>query len=138
MDVTRVDLVLHGRLHTHSEQGRRLSLRAQGSKLAGGGQDAAQELQALLIGARHCSDVLSPFDDTGAALLAKHFAAVPYAAGEEIIRAGEPASFFGLVLRGAVAPVLSSGPDGALEVRMEQQSRVGAPVGEMALFTGGR
>ena len=103
-----------------------------GSAVPGGGSlDDDAGVLALLTEARASSELLQRFDEHELATLARHMTVVPFAAGEEIVKQGEPATFFGLVLHGTIAPVLNG------EVQTQMQSAVGTPMGEMSLFGGG-
>ena len=63
--------------------------------------------------------------------LARELTILHFKEGETVLFQGEPATFFGVILKGALVPVVG-------HERMAQAQRgVGEVIGEMSLFTGG-
>lgn len=80
----------------------------------------------MLAACRYFSD----FDFQQLIILARELTVVHFRAGETVLFQGEPATFFGVVLKGSLVPVVG-------DQVMGRERGVGDVVGEMALFSGG-
>ena len=84
----------------------------------------------LLAACQEKSRYFSGFDFQKLLDLAHELAVLRYEEGETVLCQGEPATFFGVVLEGALVPVIGEEPVAA-------PRGVGEILGEMALFQGG-
>ena len=85
----------------------------------------------LLAACQECSRYFSDFDFQQLITLAKELTILNFKERETVLFQGEPATFFGVVLKGALVPVVG----GARQVG--SQRGIGEVIGEMALFSGG-
>ena len=84
----------------------------------------------LLAACQEHSKYFSDFDFQQLIDLAKELTILYFKDGETVLFQGEPATFFGVILKGALVPVAGDRPLGPLRT-------VGEVIGEMALFQGG-
>ena len=84
----------------------------------------------MIAACQEHSQYFSDFDFQQLITLAKELTILHFKERETILFQGEPATFFGVVLKGAVVPVAGGAPIGPAR-------GVGEVIGEMALFSGG-
>ena len=84
----------------------------------------------LLARTQECSTYFRDFDFQQLLDLVHELTILYFKEGETVLCQGEPATFFGVVLKGALMPMVGDQPIGAARA-------VGEVVGETALFTGG-
>ena len=118
------------------------------ARLAGGGQGTGarkqepedermmsdvteEEALELLSSTQERSSFFVGFEVEELQRLAGTLTVLQFKVGEVIVTQGEPASFFGLMLEGALAPQVDE------QLLMHAQRGVGEIIGEMSLFTGG-
>ena len=90
------------------------------------GEDAIE----LLARTQECSAYFRDFDFQQLLDLVSELTILYFKEGESVLQQGEPATFFGVILKGSLMPVVGDKPVGSARI-------VGDIVGEMALFTGG-
>ena len=86
---------------------------------------------ALLARVKTSCVVFKDLTPSEMAQLSKEVDMLDFRASETILHEGEPASFFGVVLTGSVAPMIMG------QLKTEYELTEGELVGEMALFSGG-
>ena len=84
----------------------------------------------MLAACQECSKHFSDFDFQQLIDLAKELTILYFKEGETVLFQGEPATFFGVILKGALVPVVGAEAVGTAR-------GVGEVIGEMALFSGG-
>ena len=84
----------------------------------------------LLSACQACSKYFTDFDFQQLITLAKELTILHFREREVVLCQGEPATFFGVVLKGALVPVVG-------DAKMGAARGVGEVIGEMALFSGG-
>ena len=84
----------------------------------------------LLAQCQECSKYFRDFDFQQLLDLVHELDILRFKENETVLFQGEPATFFGVILRGSLMPVIGGAPVGAAR-------SVGEVIGEMALFSGG-
>ena len=84
----------------------------------------------MLAACQECSKYFSDFDFQQLIDLARELTVLHFQERDTVLFQGEPATFFGVVLKGALVPVVG-------DAKMGAARGVGEVIGEMALFSGG-